>query len=280
MAKNSKGTWYANHFNNAIRVVAFVVLLLAAYAVYRYLFIDIVTGRSHFLAYIVLWLFTAYIILPRVYRILSKIYLPDYFFGRTQTSDGLLGDPINLAFNGDSGQLIAAMNSAGWHQAVPITLTSSIRMIYTAVRGVRYPNAPVSSLFLFGHKQSYAFEKEINGNPRKRHHIRLWKTPDGWWLPGGYKADWLAAATFDRNVGLSLFTGQITHKIDADVDTERDFVIEALKEAKAVSKELVVEHFTSSYHSRNGGGDMIHTDGALPFVTLATPAHTGTRVKG
>ena len=32
-------------------------------------------------------------------------------------------------------------------------------------------------------------------------------------LPGGYAVGWLAAGTYDRSVGLSWFTLQITHKI-------------------------------------------------------------------
>jgi hypothetical protein len=261
-------SWYANHLNNSIRLLSLVVLTVIAGLVYRYLLVNIITGRSHFFAYIVLWLFTAYIILPRVYRGFSRLYLPNYFFGRTQTGDGLLGDPINLAFDGDRKQLITAMEAAGWSKAEPLNYKSSLKMIYAAVGGVSYPTAPVSSLFVFGKKQDFAFERDLDGNPRKRHHIRFWKTPEKWWLPGGYQADWLAAATFDTNVGLSLFTGQITHKIDANVDQERDFVIDSLQKTKLVGAVDVVKHFTSSYHARNGGGDMIHTDGALPFVKL------------
>jgi hypothetical protein len=263
------GSWYANHINNSIRVVYILILAVVAILIYRYLFKDIVTGRSHFIAYVILWLFTAYVILPRVYRFISKLYLPNYFFGRTQTGDGLLGDPINLAFNGTKKQLESAMDVAGWTKAEPISLKSSFKITYSAIGGTSYPNAPVSSLFLFNRKQDFAYERDLDGNPRKRHHIRFWRTPEKWWLPGGYKTDWLAAATFDKNVGLSLFTGQVTHKIDADVDVERDFVIDCLKKAKVVSEINDVKHFTSSYHSRNGGGDMIHTDGALPFVYLA-----------
>ncbi|HUD11655.1 MAG TPA: LssY C-terminal domain-containing protein [Candidatus Saccharimonadia bacterium] len=267
-----ESSWYANHVNNAVRLIGLVILAIVAGTVYKYLLADIVTGRSHFFAYILLWLFTAYIVLPRVYRALAKLYLPNYFFGRTQTGDGLLGDPINLAFNGDAEQITAVMQRAGWSKAEPVTLGSSAKIIYASIKGVRYPKAPVSSLFVFGHKQSFAFEKEINNNPRKRHHVRFWKTPENWWLPGGFKADWLAAATYDKNVGLSLFTGQVTHKIDGNVDQERDFVIDTLKRIDALGEENVVEHFTSSYHSRNGGGDIIHTDGALPFVTVKVPA--------
>jgi hypothetical protein len=269
------GSWYANGFNNAFRILGFAALAVVSVVVYRYLFSDIITGRSHFFAYIVVWLFSAYVILPRMYRLIAKLYLPNYFFGRSQTGDGLLGDPINLAFNGKRDQVVAAMEAAGWSRAEPITFRSSLRMIYSAVTGTNYPHAPVSSLFVFGRKQDFAFERDLDGSPRKRHHIRFWKTPERWWLPGGYQTNWLAAATFDKNVGLSLFTGQVTHKIDADVDRERDFVIGTLKRAKVVSGLTTVKHFTSSYHTRNGGGDMIHTDGALPFVTVS-PGHQQT----
>lgn len=261
-------SWYANSINNVIRFVIFIILIAAAVEVYHYLLRDIITGRSHFLAYVVLWLFSAYIVLPRLNRVISKLYLPNYFIGRAQTGDGLLGDPINLVLYGTKAELIGAMEKAGWVAAEPLDVSSSLKMIYSAVRGASYPNAPVSSLFLFGGKQELAFEKDVDGTPRKRHHVRFWKTPKDWWLPGGYQVDWLGAATYDEHIGLSLFTGQVTHKIDADVDAERDFLLESLRQAKAVGKIDTVKHFTSSYHARNGGGDTIHTDGALPFITL------------
>jgi hypothetical protein len=196
------------------------------------------------------------------------LYLPNYFIGRARTGDGLLGDPINIAIHGSRKQLIEAMTKAGWKQAEPLNFQTSLKMSYAAVFGAAYPSAPVSSLFLFNRKQDLAFEKELDGNPRKRHHARFWETPEHWWLPGGYQAKWLGAATFDEHVGLSLFTGQITHKIDADVDSERDFVIETLRQCHAAGNIDFVKHFTTSFHARNGGGDMIHTDGTLPFITL------------
>lgn len=87
-------------------------------------------------------------------------------------------------------------------------------------------------------------------------------------MPGGFQADWLAAATYNKNVGLSLFTGQITHKIDANIDKERDFVIDSLNTKKTIENVNVIKHFTNSYHGRNGGGDKIFADGSLPFVTV------------
>ena len=39
-------------------------------------------------------------------------------------------------------------------------------------------------------------------------HVRFWLCPEGWMLPGGYAVDWLAAGTYDKMSGLSLFTLQ------------------------------------------------------------------------
>lgn len=266
--------WYENILNGVFRFLRFVVVFIIAIVIYQTLFASILTKRIHIFTYIVFWLFTTYVILPWLNRLLTKLYVPDYFIGRTKTSDGLLGDPINIAFNGNQAEIIEAFESSGWHLADPLSLGSSWRIAFSSVFGKSYPTAPVSSLFLFSRKQDLAFEMEINGNPRKRHHIRLWQTPAEWHLPGGKQADWLGAATYDKHVGLSLFTGQITHKIDSNVDKERDFVIDSLKKSALLKEVLMVPHFTSSYHSRNGGGDRIHTDGALPFVTLAKETKT------
>lgn len=228
---------------------------------------DIVNGRSILYHSIFLWLLVAYFVLPRLHRFLAKIYLPNYFIGRTKSGDGLYADPINVAVVGHASDIHKAMRRAGWTKAEHLNYKSSIKMIRASIRKKSYPSAPVSSLFLFGNKQNFAYQQEVNGNPRIRHHVRFWKTPRGWWLPGGYKADWLAAATFDRRVGLSLYTGQITHKIAENIDEERDHLINTLKHNNKIKVDNV-KHFSSSYHDRNGGGDKIKTDGSVPFVYL------------
>ncbi|AIY03728.1 MULTISPECIES: LssY C-terminal domain-containing protein [Arthrobacter] len=218
--------------------------------------------------FVLFWLVLAYLVLPRLHRILTSIYVPDYFIGRARTSDGLLGDPINLAIVGTEAQLHEAMTRSGWIRADPITLASSRRIITSTIFRRSYDEAPVSPLMLFGHQQDLAYQQEVAGNPAKRHHVRFWRCPDGWLLPGGHKTDWLAAGTFDRAVGFSLFTLQITHKIAPDTDTERDHIVSTLKGGQSDIKVRVIEDFSSGYHSRNGGGDSIETDGDLPVVDV------------
>jgi len=92
-------------------------------------------------------------------------------------------------------------------------------------------------------------------------------------LPGGYAADWLAAGTYDKSVGFSLFTFQITHKIEANTDIERDFVVSTVIGGSPSATVRVIKDFSTGYHSRNGGGDLIQTDGDLPILDLrAVPA--------
>jgi hypothetical protein len=230
---------------------------------------SIVVENHYIVGSLILWVLTAYFLLPRIHRRLSRIYLPDYFIGRVRTTDGLLGDPVNLGALGTKAELVRAMKRAGWHIADDITFNSSWKIVKATLLRKSYPTAPVSPLFLFGNKQSIAFQQEVNGNPAQRHHVRFWKTPIGWFLPGGHKVQWVGAATFDTNVGFSLFTLQITHKIAEDTDVERDYVVSSLlKHNTSVSCEMIT-HFSTGYHHRNGGGDSIKTDGNLPIISLS-----------
>ncbi|WP_051476623.1 LssY C-terminal domain-containing protein [Arthrobacter sp. Br18] len=251
------------------RVFFLVVTVLSGWAIYELFLEEIDDGDRQPWVFVIIWVLTAYVLLPRINRLLTHIYVPDYFIGRTRTADGLLGDPVNLAVLGGVEDLRSAMLSVGWIEADALGLRSSWRIITASVLRRSYPSAPVSALFVFGEKQTLAFEQEVAGNPRQRHHVRFWSCPPGWKLPGGFDVDLVGAATFDRSVGVSRFTFQITHRIAADTDTERDWVVASLQGAGATAHH--VRHFSTGYHSRNGGGDAIETDGDLPILHLGTP---------
>lgn len=218
---------------------------------------------------LVFFVLLTYLALPRMHQLFTLLYVPDYFIGRTRTSDGLLGDPVNLALDGSADDIHAVMRRAGWTMADDITLRSSVDIVRSSLTGRSYPSAPVSPLFLFGRQQAFAYQQEVDGNAAQRHHIRFWPVPDGWLLPGGHKVQWLAAGTYDRSLGLSAFTLQVTHKIDADIDLERDYVIETVRYADPQCTVEVIEDFSTAYHAKNGGGDAVHTDGDLPILDVA-----------
>ncbi|WP_113902962.1 MULTISPECIES: LssY C-terminal domain-containing protein [Brevibacterium] len=225
-------------------------------------------GWWQVLTLLVVWVVISYLALPRLHRIFSQIYVPNYFIGRTRTSDGLLGDPVNLAWRGEEAQIHHAMKAAGWSLAEEITAASTWRIIVSTLTRRSYPEAPVSPLLLFGRRQDFAYQQEVDGDPGQRHHVRFWKCPSGWLLPGGLQADWLAAGTYDKSVGLSLFTLQFTHKIDENTDIERDYVVDTVTATDPLITVEHVEDFSTGYHSRNGGGDAIITDGDLPIIEV------------
>ena len=222
----------------------------------------------HLFLLVPFWALVAYLVLPRLQTLLTSVYVPGYFIARTRTSDGLLGDPVNLAVDGTARQIHEAMTACGWVLADDITLRSSWGIITSSVFRRSYPSAPVSPLRLFGRRQCLAYQQEVEGNAAQRHHVRFWRCPDGWLLPGGHRVQWLGAGTYDRAVGLSLFTLQVTHKIDADIDVERDYIVESIRYHVPSTDVRVLENFSTGYHSRNGGGDAIRTDGDLPVVDL------------
>jgi hypothetical protein len=236
---------------------------------------------------IVFWVLLTYLLLPRLHRILTRVYVPGYFIGRARTSDGLLGDPINLALRGQEAQVHAAMTRAGWTRADDLSLTSGRKILTSTLSRRSYTEAPVSPLLLFDRQQDFAYQQEVAASPSKRHHVRFWRCPEGWMLPGGYSVDWLAGGTYDKSVGLSLFTLQVTHKIEENTDIERDYIVETVTTATPEVEVEVIKNFSTGYHSRNGGGDLIITDGDLPIIDVgrvevsdvAKAEHTDSRDK-
>ncbi|AXK46445.1 LssY C-terminal domain-containing protein [Brachybacterium saurashtrense] len=218
------------------------------------------------------WVLLTYITLPRLHQLMTWIYLPDYFFGRTRTAEGVLSDPINLAVDGSERDLHVAMRRAGWVLAEERTLGSAWSMVRSTLLRRSYPAAPVSDLYLQGRRHDFTYQQEVGGTTTKRHHVRFWRMPPDFVLPGGYRTDWLAAGTYDRAVGFSFFTLQITHRIDENIDVERDFVVDTVRYADPAVEVEVIEDFSTSYHHRNGQGDRIRTDGDLPVIDVAGAA--------
>ena len=118
--------------------------------------------------------------------------------------------------------------------------------------------APVSTLLYDGRKQDLAFEKPVGESADQRHHVRFWRTKPAADDP---RPLWLGAASFDRGVGLSHDTGQITHHIGPDLDAERDNLMRDLENAGQLQSTYEIPGSGATTTGRNGGGDPFFTDG-------------------
>ena len=124
----------------------------------------------------------------------------------------------------------------------------------------------MSPLFFDGRRQDLAFEKPSGISASTRHHVRFWKALDA---GEDGRPVWLGAAVFDDRVGVSRYTGQITHHTAPDIDRERDFLVHDLVAAKRVAKDYSVSGVGPTLFGRNGGGDPFYTDGEIAFAALA-----------
>ena len=183
----------------------------------------------------------------------------------TSTSQGIPGDPLNVGFVGSQSDVVCAFHAAGWAPADPVTLASSLKIVGSVVLDRPYPAAPVSALYLDGRREDLSFQRAAGRSADTRHHVRLWQA-----LENGEEGRpvWLGAASFDRGVGFSRYTLQVTHHIDADIDAERDGLIAALTRAGVVDGVYEVTGVGQTLMGRNGGGDRYYTDGEIALARL------------
>jgi LssY C-terminus len=187
----------------------------------------------------------------------------------TQTSEGIPGDPLNVALIGSREQVVGALLAAGWYPADPVTFRSSLHITTSVLSGRPYLDAPMSNLYLWHRRQDLSFERPVGRSPRQRHHVRFWRAPE---LDEKGRPLWLGAATFDRSVGFSHRTGQVTHHIAADVDAERDQLFSDLESVAGLQDEYRVRGLGPTRLGRNGGGDPYYTDGDIRVGVLAGAA--------
>jgi hypothetical protein len=183
----------------------------------------------------------------------------------TATAQGIPGDPLNVGLVGSNAQVVYALSLAGWKPADAITLRSSIHIGLSVVLDRPYADAPVSSLYLDGRKQNLAFERPVGKSADRRHHVRLWQV-----LEKGVEGRevWLGSVSFDRGVGLSHDTLQITHHIGPDLDSERAFFITSLTDAGVITSTYQVTGAGPTLTGRNGEGDPYYTDGEITIAVI------------
>lgn len=234
-----------------------------------------------FITYIVI----AYVLIPssiRVYRIFVRpTHIPLY----SVTPDGFASDPINIGLIGTRKQIKISMKKAGWYQSDKRTLPNLFRMFTALLFRKPYPNAPFSSLYLFGRSQDLGFQKPVGSSPSHRHHVRFWachlKGPEAFhqdvrfWQrfhrPSRDKSSrqlWVGAASRDIGIVPIRHNAQLTHMIAPDTNAERDLIVEDLRGAHHVSK-TITERLGEAYRLRNRAfGGYLQSDGKIRICIL------------
>ena len=244
------------------------VHLLYGLLAYRHLSLKhlIAVGVAIFVAMSAFYGVVAYILLPRFWR---HYYRHQPQLAGTpklsRTGDGIPADPLNIGLVGSEQEVIHAMLNAGWKPADPASLATVLAIAKSLVFHHPDPTAPVSNLYVENRKQDLAFERPDGPSVKRRHHVRFWQSA-GHEING--RPFWIGAATFDKSLRISGYTGQLLHRIDADVDAERDKLLDDLDGAVELSSTFQTPGIGLTLNGRNGEGDWYYTDGQISVGVL------------
>ena len=186
--------------------------------------------------------------------------------------EGRQGDMINMMFLAKEDDLKMAFARAGW-----IKPDKSIPHIVWRLMWQRthYTRLPMYSLYVFGRVQDYSFVlPDPNSIVAQRHHLRIWKT--------GGEVDgiplWAGAATHDVSIKFVKHTFHIFHRIDPNVDAERDFIAASLSKTRLFTREEYIACAKPVFSAENATGQRYYSDSRMLVLELngksAPPAGT------
>ena len=184
---------------------------------------------------------------------------------RVQDQQGDPGDMVNFAMIGTEDQVKKAFQNAGW-VAVDATKQSAVMDgLLKTLQHQSYLEMPMSTLYLFGRPQdlSYARADPITV-AAERHHLRVWKsteTVDG-------KPMWVGSSTHDIGFEKDQRNNGVTHKIDPDIDKERDFIQQTFAAAGNLQAAAYVMPSNPLMGAKTATGGSFHSDGRVVVLLL------------
>jgi hypothetical protein len=194
---------------------------------------------------------------------------------RVQDADGTPGDTVNFLIVGPEDRVREALKAAGWVQVDRSNKDAVLAGLMATLSKQAYLTLPMSELRLYGRPQDYGYaHAEPVAVVARRHHFRIWKAPveiEGQQL-------WVGAGTHDIGFDRDQRNNKVTHKIDADIDKERDFIGESLNETGLVSKLAYVTPSQPVTKARTAHGAEYFSDGRtlVVYLTASAPATLAT----
>lgn len=181
----------------------------------------------------------------------------------TRPSNGKPSDLVNLMFVGTGEQLKAAFLAAGWSEAAPCNMRSRLKGIRAFAEGRTNESFPMTALLLNDEEADMSWQKGLN-DMSKRHHVRIWKQPQTW---NGQEV-WAGAATRDIDFAYLHNGSAMTHRIDGNIDQERDKIAYDLAYTSYVETLDWAERSSLPSVTRNGTGELMSTDKRMAVIRL------------
>ena len=184
---------------------------------------------------------------------------------RVQDAEGTQGDRVNFIIVGSQNAVEAAFRQAGWVTVDKSSKDAVLRGLLSSLSKQAYVTLPMSELLMFGRTQDYGYAQ---GDPVRvvasRHHFRLWKAP--FTLEG--QTVWVGAGTHDIGFDRDQRNGKLTHKIDPDTDSEREYIGESLRQTGAVAKLDYMKAKDPILKAKTAHGEEFSSDGRTLIIYL------------
>jgi hypothetical protein len=176
-----------------------------------------------------------------------------------------LGDMVNFVLIGSQQQVQAAIDAASFHVADTDNRKAVLEAAMTTYENKDYLAMPMSTLYLFNRPQDFGYEQaEPIAMVASRHHFRLWKAPFTW----SGQTVWVGAGTHDIGFAKDKRNGNVTHKIDPNVDGERENIGSSLQKGGKVKSMSYYLPPNPVQDAKNATGDGYHSDGRILVVFM------------
>jgi LssY C-terminus len=179
------------------------------------------------------------------------------------------GDMVNFLILGSETAMQNVFTAAGWVKVDSDIQNTILHGLVSSLSKQSYLTMPMSPLYLFGRSQDYGWaHAEPIDVVMSRNHLRIWKaafTVNGETL-------WIGAATHDIGFERDERNNGLTHKIDPDIDLERDYVEKTLCGTGLVTQ---IFHFLPRNPMREANtatGGSFHSNGQVLILKLAETA--------
>jgi hypothetical protein len=176
-----------------------------------------------------------------------------------------LGDMVNFILIGSQPQVQAALDAANFHVADTDNKKAVLEAAMTTYENKDYLAMPMSTLYLFNRPQDFGYEQaEPIAMVASRHHFRLWKAPFTW----NGQTVWVGAGTHDIGFAKDKRNGSVTHKIDPNVDGERENIGASLEKGGKVKSMSYYLPPNPVQQAKNATGDGYTSDGRILVVFM------------
>jgi len=181
------------------------------------------------------------------------------------SGEGNPGDMVNFALIGTKEQVQASFKAAGWIPVDKSVQEAILNGLLQTLSREAYTAMPMSTLYLFGRPQDMSFAR---ADPllvaAERHHLRVWQTDQT--IAG--KPLWVGSATQDIGFEKDQRNGGVTHKIDPEIDKERDYLLQSFDAAGAFSSAAYVTPTNPLLDARTATGGSFESDGRIMVMEL------------